>query len=170
MDVWVMFAFAVGLSGWIAWQDWKERLIDDRYSGGLLVLALLLAFVARNTSGLTESAIGAGLLALLFFGVRLGWKKYKSVDALGAGDIGLALACGALVGWPGLAVFLILAPIFGIGTSLFWRYTYGEDEAPFAPALLAGAILVCGLRMAGYPVGILHPDEAYLMWSSLGFL
>lgn len=171
MEQLIILGFAGALGGWIAWRDWTTRLIDDRESGALLAVALLAAFLAGGTEALSRAAIGAGALFSLLLAIRLGLGRLRRKEVMGSGDVGLGLACGALVGWPGIPLFLMLAGLVGMGTALLWRWIEGGDEeAPFAPAMLAAALLVAVGHAAGLPVGLASPDESAALLSWLGMI
>jgi prepilin signal peptidase PulO-like enzyme (type II secretory pathway) len=171
MDSLVILGFAGALAAWIAWRDWTTRLVDDRESGALLALALLAAFLGGGADGLSRAAIGAGTLFGLLLAVRLVVGRLRRTEALGAGDVGLGLACGALAGWPGIPLFLVLAGLLGMASALLWRWLEeGDEEAPFAPAMLAAAFLVAAGHAAGLPVGLGSAEESAALWGWLGML
>jgi prepilin signal peptidase PulO-like enzyme (type II secretory pathway) len=171
MESLVILGFAGALSAWIAWRDWTTRLVDDRESGGLLALALLAAFLSGGADALSRAAIGAGALFGLLLAVRLIVGRLRRTEALGSGDVGLGLACGALAGWPGIPLFLILSGLVGMATALLWRWIEeGDEEAPFAPAMLAAALLVAAGHAVGLPVGLASAEESAALWSWLGLL
>ena len=171
MESLVILGFAGALGIWIAWRDWTTRLIDDRESGALLALALLAAFLGGGTEALARAAIGAGALFGLLLAVRVGLGRLRQMEMMGSGDVGLGLACGALTGWPGIPLFLMLAGLLGIAVLLLWRWLKnGDEEAPFAPAMLAAALLVAAGHAAGWPVGLASPEESAALWAWLGML
>lgn len=171
MESLVILGFAGALGAWIAWRDWTTRLVDDRESGALLALALLAAFLDGGADALARAAIGAGALFVLLLAVRVGLGRLRRTEVMGSGDVGLGLACGALAGWPGIPLFLMLAGLVGMATALLWRWLEeGDEEAPFAPAMLAAALLVAAGHAAGWPVGLASPDESAALWSWLGML
>jgi len=171
MDQLIILGFAGVLGAWIAWRDWKTRLIDDRESGALLAVALLAAFLGGGTEALSRAAIGSGALFGLLLVIRVGLGRLRRTEMMGAGDVGLGLACGALVGWPGIPLFLMLAGLVGMVTTLLWRWLEdGDEAAPFAPAMLTAALLVAVGHAMGLPVGLASPDESAALLSWLGIL
>lgn len=118
--------------------DWLTMEIDEKLIYGGMVLALLEIAVARSQilPHIYGLLLGAGLFSIL---VILGRGKW-----MGGGDI----LVGGLVGfWLGnplvliaLLVSFILGAIYG-GTLLITKKATLKTAIPFAPFLIAGAIL-----------------------------
>lgn len=131
----------------IAVIDVRTRLIPDALPaiGGAIGLAFAGATGMERLVGHLGGALVAGLVfaALWFLARRL----VGSDDAvpLGEGDILLAAAIGAMVGFPSVFQALFLGVVFGgfgsaIGLALR-RWNRG-DAIPYGPFLCAGASLV----------------------------
>jgi leader peptidase (prepilin peptidase)/N-methyltransferase len=123
--------------------DLEHRLILDiaifPASAGLLLVALLFdhkAFAAL----LFGVLIWGGLFALLY---GLGWLIYRQ-EALGFGDVKLALLLGLLLGYPAAINALVFAALIGaavsvllLGLGTVTRRTF----IPFGVFMVAGAVL-----------------------------
>ncbi|MGH2503311.1 MAG: prepilin peptidase, partial [Ktedonobacterales bacterium] len=72
----------------------------------------------------------SGLIFLLFYG--LGWLLYRQ-EALGFGDVKLALLVGALVGWPGLVTALFATAIIAAILSLLLLASGSVERRAFIP-------------------------------------
>jgi len=129
--------------------DLKTMIIPDRFSVGLIVWGLLICFVNPNFSGthlhaflqsLLGAAIGFGGMWLIAILGTLMFKK----EALGGGDIKLMGGVGALLGWQGVIMTLMLGSAAGLVYSV---YLLGNKKAttdsaiPFGPFLSFGALV-----------------------------
>ena len=119
--------------------DLKYQLVPDEFVW--LVLIIILAgswyfggfnFLNMIIGGL----IGGGAIALLVVISKEKW--------MGAGDIKIAAALGALVGYPQALLVLFLAfvigSLFGIGLIIFNKKGL-KDSLPFAPFLISSALI-----------------------------
>lgn len=117
--------------------DWREGMIADGHSIGLVLTGLLAAPVlhpyATWTLALGGGALAAGILLLGDLVVRLRTGK----PGLGTGDYGLAAAgglwCG--LGWVGPALLGAIAVTVGLALV---RRAGMQDRLAFAPGLIAG--------------------------------
>ncbi len=108
------------------------------------LLGLLLAIPQGRLLEVGLSALGAGGF---FFLVAL-----LSRGGMGGGDVKLAAMMGAFLGWPAIAVALMLAFFLGAGAGLLlivFRRGTRKTPIPFGPALAAGAIVAV---LAGEPI------------------
>jgi len=119
--------------------DIKYQLVPDEFVW--LVLIIILAgswyfggfgFLNMILGGL----IGGGAIALLVVISKEKW--------MGAGDIKIAIALGALVGYPQALLVLFLAfiigSLFGVGLIIFKKKGL-KDSLPFAPFLISSALI-----------------------------
>ena len=158
----VLFVWRYGISAWtfivlvavyalicLSVIDFELMIIPDRFSLGLIVWGLLVAWANPNFSGwwwkrelyaLGGAAAGLfGVLALALIGT---WVFKK--DAMGGGDVKLMGGIGALLGWKGVLTTVILASFFGLIYALFLMAFKGktrQDAIPFGPFLSLGAII-----------------------------
>jgi len=118
----------------------KFGLVNGKISGSFLG-SYAISFWIGEPNIYLNYAIGA-LFGLLFFGAIYFLSKGK---AMGFGDVKLAGAVGLLLGWPDIALALILAFITGAvyGSALILR---GKKEMksviPFGPFIILGVTLV----------------------------
>lgn len=140
----VLYMFIVG-----AFIDFEHRIIPDGFSIGLLVIGLATCFFNPNFHhgglfSLWESFLGA---FVGFFGVwliaYLGEKIFKK-ECMGGGDIKMMAGIGALLGWEGVIITLVLSSFFG----LIWiillilaKKIDEENSIAFGPFLFIGAII-----------------------------
>lgn len=141
--------------------DFEHRLILHPVS---MVGALLGLWVGTVLHGLVVTLMGglAGfiIMFLLYQGGRLflrllvRWRNYAGVDeALGFGDVILGGVIGLMLGWPGIAVGLVLAIIFAGAISLlvliflFISHRYRSNVTiAYGPYLVASAFLLLFLK------------------------
>ena len=132
-----------GLLGWcllvLALADLRHRRLPDALTLPLAAAGLALA-AAEGGAAVTDSALGAvGGLALLGL-PALVYGQVRGRAGLGGGDIKLAIAAGAWLGWQALPALLLGASLAGIGAILWrrWRHGVAMGEAmAFGPALAA---------------------------------
>ncbi len=114
--------------------DLEHRIVPNAISYPGLVLGLLLAISQGRFPDAVLSAAGAGLFFLSVAVISRG--------GMGGGDIKLAAMMGAFLGWPGIAVALMLAFVLGAGAGLLLiviRRSSRKTPIPFGPALAVGA-------------------------------
>ncbi|HEV2462035.1 MAG TPA: prepilin peptidase [Ktedonobacterales bacterium] len=123
--------------------DLEHRLILDAAvypaSAGLLLVALF--FDHKAFAAMLFGVVVFGGLFLLLYG--LGLLLYRT-EALGLGDVKLAVLLGLLVGWPAVATAVGLAALLGFGGSLLLLGTGTAGRRTYIPYgifMVAGAVL-----------------------------
>ncbi len=141
--------------------DLEQRLILHPVS---LVGAVIGSLVGIKLHGVTFTLLGGlfglGLMFLLYLGGGLflkllaRWRDYSDVDeALGFGDVILSGVLGLILGWPGIALGLIVAILLAGAVSLLYflillvlrRYRANMTVA-YGPFLILGAIVLLFFR------------------------
>jgi len=121
--------------------DFEHRLILDRVLFPSIALALVVSLLENPWWAGLATGIGAGLL-FTFLAVA-GAFLFKT-EALGFGDVKLALFMGLLLGWPQIvsALFygVFLAGAVSIGV-IVWRRSL-KGTIAYGPYLAAGALIV----------------------------
>jgi len=131
--------------------DFEHRLILDRVMFPAMGLALLVSLspLVSSRIGLWHQpwwtgialGLGAGMLFLL---LSLAGAALFKAEALGFGDVKLALFMGLLLGWPYTftAMFygVLLAGLVSIGV-IIWRRSM-KGTIAYGPYLAAGALIV----------------------------
>ena len=115
--------------------DWQDGILPD-----LLTLPLAAAGVLVSALTWQESLIGATVGAGLLAGPAVIYRRWRGQDGLGWGDVKLAAAAGAWVGWEAMPSMILIAALFGIAAVLLRRWlrkTSMEESIPFGPALAA---------------------------------
>lgn len=148
----ILLLAILGILVVIFFHDLYEMMIPDLLSNALVVTSLIYSFVIyQDYLGTLFGALTGFLpIALLVYPSRGKW--------MGEGDVKIALGLGLLAGWPGAAVFIILAFLLG-GTfgaiGLLTKQVKLKTAVPFAPFLIiAGLIaLIWGDQLAGWYLG-----------------
>jgi len=123
--------------------DLEHRLILD-ISIYVPLLALVLVAVVADRKALAAMLLGVivcGGLFLLLYG--LGFLLYHE-EALGFGDVKLAVLLGVAVGWPAIMTALVLGAVAGAAVSLLLLGLGAATRRTFIPFgifLAAGAML-----------------------------
>ncbi len=142
--------------------DIDHRILLDRISlGGTLITLVVAGFfpLMHNESswfmGVGMSMLGAAVGFVLGFAIAYFGERIFLQDAFGFGDVKWLMLFGALFGWQGVLVILMLAAFVGLAMGLcamaFNRKKHeplnAEDDAdaptaiPFGPALGISAVL-----------------------------
>ncbi|MFH1144470.1 MAG: prepilin peptidase [Candidatus Eisenbacteria bacterium] len=136
--------------------DLDHRIIPDEISlGGIAVgLAAAPLLGLSRLDSVIGAAAGAGGLLL----IALGYQKLRGMAGMGGGDIKLAAAFGAFMGWQGLLLTMVLGSFLGsaIGIGLLVRgRATAKSALPFgcflAPA--AAVVLLYGPRLWAWYLG-----------------
>lgn len=122
--------------------DLEHHLIFDIsiYPTALGLALIALFFDHKAFAGMLVGAIICGVLFLLLY--LLGFVIYHT-EALGFGDVKLAMLIGMLTGWPGVTTALFIAALVGAAISVL-LLGLGSATArtfiPYGTALAAGAV------------------------------
>jgi len=120
--------------------DFEYRLILDRVMFPAMALALVVSLFGHPWWVGIASGLGAGLLFLL---LALAGQAIFKADALGFGDVKLALFMGLLVGWP----YIVQAIFYGVllaGLASVWvivRSRSIKGTIAYGPYLAAGTLI-----------------------------
>ncbi len=112
--------------------DLEHRLIFDlSLFPPLIAIVAVVALADRaHLATILVPALLCGLLFLLFYG--LGWLLYRQ-EALGFGDVKLALLIGAVVGWQGLTATLMVTVVAAAIISVLLLASGAADRRTFIP-------------------------------------
>ena len=125
--------------------DLEHRLILNVVTFPSIVLAVVLGFLVPGLSALS------GFLGGLFYGglflalYILSVIIYKREDALGQGDVKLALFIGLITGMPGAFIAALIGTLLGAVVGLWTmvvRRASSKSTMPYGTSLVIGALLV----------------------------
>lgn len=123
----------------LAIEDFKERKIRDKYNVWILVLTGISAVLGFG-SPLSSRLIGMFLMSVPMVGIAL-----VRPGSFGGGDVKLAFASGAFLGWRGVlegTVYgIVLASIYCLWL-IFVKKESRDVQFALGPYLSAGYILV----------------------------
>ncbi|MGQ9497209.1 MAG: prepilin peptidase [Desulfotomaculales bacterium] len=120
-----------------AFIDLEHYLIPDRLVLAGVAGAVILGFAARDMGiwpTLAGCAAGAGFLSVV---------AVISKGGMGGGDVKLAAVVGLFLGWPLVALALLLAVVVGglaAAVFLLLGIKGRKDPVPFAPFIAAGTL------------------------------
>lgn len=149
----------LGVLAIASWTDWRERKVYNWLTFPAMGLGLVLNLAAHRWPGLAQAALGLAAGGLIFFPAYY-W------GGMGAGDVKLMAAVGALMGWvyaldtaiyaslvggAAALVFLIRRGELGAVLRRLWRRLRRRPEPaaarsvaasalPYAPIIAAGAL------------------------------
>lgn len=118
--------------------DLDHRIIPDRLTVPAVVLGLTLA-LAEGPRMLLASVLAAAAAGGFFLLVAV-----ASRGGMGGGDIKLAAAMGAFLGWPAIAAALFVSFMLGgaVGIAVLIAGLRGRKDAiPFGPFLAGGGLV-----------------------------
>ncbi|MCL5961276.1 MAG: prepilin peptidase [Chloroflexi bacterium] len=125
--------------------DLEHRLILNVVTYPSIIVALALSFVTpglNGFSGLLGGLFYGGLFLALYVASVL---IYKRDDALGQGDVKLALFIGLITGMPGALTAALLGTALGALAgiwALMVKRVSSKSAIPYGTALCAGALVV----------------------------
>lgn len=167
----VVLAFATAALARLLVVDFPVEQIPEVATGALLSAGLLyaLSFGARVGLGwwgrLSHRLLKTGRVKRLHhrtvFALMLRWARFdQDTEALGLGDVSLALAAGAALGFPSVAFGLPIAALLGVVGHLLRPRAAAIDQArqaglddqalPFGPFLVVGFLLASILVSVGW--------------------
>jgi leader peptidase (prepilin peptidase) / N-methyltransferase len=145
----------------IAAVDARHFVIPDKLVLAGLVAGLVDAAVARPeqfASGFANAALRGVVLALLFLGCRMLYRRLRGREGIGLGDVKLAAVAGVWLNWMSIAVAVDVAALSALTAVLIQvvcgRRVSGAAAIPFglffAPAIwLAWLLEAMGTRLMG---------------------
>jgi len=134
----------------IAISDWRYYRVPDPLSALALALrGIDLALVEPRAAGAAflYAALRAAVVAMMFYLIRILYRRWRGREGLGLGDVKLAAVAGAWVDWPLLPYVVECAALVCIGMALVraWRtrgHLLADTRLPFAvcfaPAIFVG--------------------------------
>ncbi|HEX6121897.1 MAG TPA: prepilin peptidase [Ktedonobacterales bacterium] len=154
LPLWAGFALdalALGALAFIFAVDLEHRLIFDLslYLPIALLLGVTLAFDRKALMGMLFGALICGALFLLFYG--LGFLLYHQ-EALGFGDVKLAVLVGLVAGWPGMMTALVVAALAGAGGSVLALGLGSASRTSYIPFGIFLALGAAAALLAAPPV------------------
>ena len=123
--------------------DIEHQLVFDRFVIMLAVAGVGAIFFDGNTVW-WEHLVGLGVATTFFFLVYFAGQWIFKKEALGGGDVKLAMAMGLLLGWKNfLFATLVSTVVASILLLILQKITKAEKgrEYPFAPFLVLGCIV-----------------------------
>lgn len=143
----LVFSLYTGILVIVFVVDLRHRLILNVLTYPSMLLALVAAgflFGSGFADGIARALLGGLFGGGLFFGLYLlAILVYRRDDALGLGDVKLALLIGLMTGWPGAMAAIVLGSFLGaiIGLGLMLRARSGRATMPYGTALALGALV-----------------------------
>jgi leader peptidase (prepilin peptidase)/N-methyltransferase len=123
--------------------DWEFQLIPDKLTYPSIAAGLIWALVAPL--GIREALLGAvvGGVGLLLVALIGDWVFKK--ESMGGGDIKLAAALGAFLGWKMVLIVFFLSALIGVIVSIGWLAVSAQMREkrlmPFGPFLAVAAVV-----------------------------
>jgi leader peptidase (prepilin peptidase) / N-methyltransferase len=146
-DPWLLWASAV--FGWallgLACIDARHFILSDELTLPLIPAGLAVALLLLPDR-LEANVIGAVAAGAAFWALRIAYQWIRQREGLGMGDVKLAAAAGAWVGWDGIASVVLIAALVGIAAVLLSRLrgtiVSAADRVPFGTHLCIAIWLV----------------------------
>ncbi|MCB2211044.1 prepilin peptidase [bacterium] len=133
--------------------DFETKLVPDVLVLTLGVPGLILQFLAGSWSGLLLAVVSSLILGGFFWLTRKLASLWMGEEAMGMGDVTLALGIGVYLHPLFLPVFLLIASVSVLVAALIWAWarkvSLREVEIPFGPGLALGGWVTF---MAGLPL------------------
>ena len=136
-------AFACSVLLCMFFTDLETRIVPDSLQIALLMLGVAAIFFDRVAW--YDHLIGAAAFGLLFWLVAFFFERVTGKEALGGGDIKLAIAAGMLLGWQKMLAAMVIATVFGSIILVLLQKIRRNDrgtEYPFVPFMATGIALM----------------------------
>lgn len=107
----------------VAWSDSHRFVVPDVLTGAAFALGVVNCVVTSpegELAGGLSALSRAGLMAGMFFIVRVAYRQIRKREGLGLGDVKLAAAAGAWVSLTMLPIVIEMAAVSGLAMYL-WR-------------------------------------------------
>jgi leader peptidase (prepilin peptidase)/N-methyltransferase len=107
----------------VAWSDSHRFVVPDVLSGAAFALGVVNGVVTSpegELAGGLSALSRAGLMAGMFFIVRVAYRQIRKREGLGLGDVKLAAAAGAWVSLTMMPIVIEMAAVTGLAMYL-WR-------------------------------------------------
>jgi leader peptidase (prepilin peptidase)/N-methyltransferase len=139
----------------IAAVDARLFIIPDELTAAALVLGFAYAAVQdadMMLQALAWSLVRGAAPALVFLGVRAGYRRWRGREGIGLGDVKLAAVAGVWLDWPAIPVAIDIAAVAALGAYLiaflcFRRAVRRTTRLPFG-LFLAPAIWLAWIAQA----------------------
>ncbi len=119
--------------------DYHYMMLPDATAYALIILALIKWVMGGMEFSVAATAILSGLFIFILHKIKI-----KGHEAMGDGDIFIALFMGLFLGFPKIIVAFYVAFIVGaiVGTGLMWSKKIGRlSPIPFGPFLILGNLV-----------------------------
>lgn len=139
---------ALGVSAAVVFEDLRRRRIHNSHCVALLATGVASAGLARGWTGLEQGLLGA-VVGFAAFLIPYG------LGGLGGGDVKLMAGFGAMTGIQGVVPALFLTAATGAATSILYMFysrmrgTAAPVAIPYAPAIVAGSLIVAVSQLGG---------------------
>jgi prepilin peptidase CpaA len=131
----MLTALAIALGCAATVDDVRRRAVSNWITGTALVTAVACHALRAGLPGVAFALGGAGMGFAVFL-------TFYLLGAMGAGDVKLMAAFGALLGPVGILIAAVLTAIAGALTAGAWLIWDRNCRAiPYAPAIVAGSWL-----------------------------
>lgn len=125
--------------------DFRDGLLPNALTLPLIPVGLAVAYL-EDPASVWQHVIGALAGFVVFALIRFLYRRLRSRDGLGLGDVKLLAAAGAFVSWEGLPSVVLIAAIAGLVMALvsamLGRQMTLDQRVPFGPGLCLGIWLV----------------------------
>lgn len=143
--LWVAFMVLGGILLIVSFIDLHSFILPDFLVLPGTALALVAAATVLPNLSLQDSIIGAIAGSGSFLVLLYGYFAVRGIQGLGMGDVKLMLLLGAMLGWQGLPITILLAAITGLAGSLLYMHRHREQglqvAIPFGPFLAFGGMI-----------------------------
>jgi len=140
-------AVGAAVFGWLllplVFLDWRHFWLPDRLLILLAIAGPLAGLLLNPSVTWFDRAVGMAAGFVSLEAIRVGFKRWRGYEGMGAGDPKLFGALGIWVGWQALPMILLGASAIGLGLILVTRTTRTQSRnlLPFGSYLCGAAYL-----------------------------
>jgi leader peptidase (prepilin peptidase)/N-methyltransferase len=140
-------AIGAAVFGWLllplVFLDWRHFWLPDRLLILLAIAGPLAGLLLNPSVTWFDRAVGMAAGFVSLEAIRVGFKRWRGYEGMGAGDPKLFGALGIWVGWQALPIILLGASAIGLGLILVTHTTRTQSRnlLPFGSYLCGAAYL-----------------------------
>ena len=137
----------------VAVMDARHFIIPNELNTAGFTLDLLHAAIQSPDAVLEATAaatLRGAVLALLFLGLRVGYRRLRGREGIGLGDVKLACVAGAWLDWSTIPIAVEIAALAALTVYMVRQHVLGRSLRPtsrlpfglfFAPAIWLGWLI-----------------------------
>ncbi len=142
----------------VAISDARHFIVPNELNASALVLGLIYtAFVSSTLENLAAAVLRGALTCLVFWIIRVAYRKLRAKEGIGLGDVKLAFVAGVWLDWVMIPIAVEIAALAALACYVLWPLISKRriDVATRLPFGLFFAPAIWAAWLAGAKLGLL---------------